>query len=38
MFFGHPDPDPLARGRYGSGSFYHEAKEKLLLCLFIFEK
>jgi hypothetical protein len=23
--FGHPDPDPIIQ-RYGSGSFYHQAK------------
>jgi hypothetical protein len=26
MFLSLPDPDPLVRGRYGSGSFYHQAK------------
>ncbi len=26
MFLGLPDPDPLVRSRYGSGSFFHQAK------------
>jgi hypothetical protein len=26
LFLGLPDPDLLVRDRYGSGSFYHQAK------------